>query len=81
MDNKAIGTFTIEEDAFALVRSEARKHREAEFRVEKTETVFDSVREPRDKQSLQRIRSPRKTNAIHGSIHPEDWKVGWEDGE
>jgi len=81
MDNRAIGTFTIEEHAFALVRTEARKHREAEFRIEKTETVFDSVREPRDRESLQRVRNPRRTNAIPAGIRPDDWKVGWEDVE
>jgi hypothetical protein len=38
MDNKVIGTFAFEEP-YAFLRTEARKHREAEFRIEKTETV------------------------------------------
>ena len=81
MDNKAIGTFAVEEQAFALVRTEARKHREADFRIEKTETVFDSIRAPRDQESLQRVRNPRRTNAIHAGIRADDWKFGWEDVE
>ena len=52
----------------------------SEFKIEKSETVFDSVTEPRDKLSLHVIRNLRKSNAIHASIHEEDWKIGWEDG-
>jgi len=81
MDDAEIGTFAIEEQAYALVRTEARIHSEPEFRIEKTETIFDSVAKPRDKLSLHMIRNSRKTNAVHASIHPEDWKVGWEDAK
>ena len=79
MDDKLVETFAHEERAFTFVRTEARTHNESEFKIEKTETIFDSVTEPRDKLSLHMIRNPRKTNAIHASIHPGDWKVGWED--
>jgi hypothetical protein len=80
MDNNVIlGTFTLEERAYALVRTEAKIHRESEFMIQKTETVFDSIGEPRDKLSLHMIRNPRRTNAIHASIHEADWKIGWED--
>jgi len=81
MDDAELGTFAIEEQAYALVRTEAKKHMESEFKIEKTETVFDSVAKPKDKLSLHTIRNPRNTNAVHASIHPEDWKVGWEDAK
>jgi len=81
MDDAQIGTFTIEEQAYVLVRTEAKKHLESEFKIEKTETVFDSDAKPRDKLSLHMIRNPRRSNAIHLSIHREDWKIGWEDAE
>ena len=51
MCNNAIGTFSVEEQAYALVRTEAKKHKESEFKIEKSETVFVSVTEPRDKRS------------------------------
>ena len=79
MDNKEVGTSTNEEQAYALVRTEARIHSESEFKIEKTETVFDSNAVPRDKLSLHMIRNPRKSNAVHASIHQEDWNIGWED--
>jgi len=79
MDDTEIGAFTIEEQAYALVRTEARIHSESEFKIEKTETVFDSDAQPRDKLSLHVIRNRRKSNVIHASIHEEDWKIGWED--
>jgi len=81
MDDAELGTFAIEEEAYALVRTEARIHSEAEFMIEKSETVFDSVANPRDKLSLHMIRNPRKTNVVHASIHQDDWKIGWEDAK
>jgi hypothetical protein len=79
MDNNIIlGTCTVEEQAYELIRTEATIHHESGFRIQKTETVFDSVRNPRDKLSLQMIRNPRKSNAVHVSTHPPDRKVGWE---
>ena len=81
MDKSVMGTFTVEEQAYALVRTEAKIHRESEFMIQKTETVFDSITEPRDKLSLHMIRNPRKSNAVHASIHREDWKIGWENVE
>ena len=44
MDNNTIlGTSTVEEQAYELIRTEATIHRESEFKIKKTETVFDSV--------------------------------------
>jgi len=76
--NIIVGTCTVEEQAYALVRTEARIHRESEFMIRKIETVFDSITNSRDKLSLRTIRNPRTTNVVHASIHPGDWKVGWE---
>jgi hypothetical protein len=77
MDNNVIiGTSTVEEQAYELIRTEATIHRDSEFRIVKTETVFDSVRNPRDKLSLQTIRNPRKSNPVPASIHPGDRKAG-----
>jgi hypothetical protein len=39
MDNK-VGTFAFEEQAYALVSTEARKHREAEFRILRKQRRF-----------------------------------------
>jgi len=36
---------------------------------------------PRDKLSLHMVRNPRRSNAIHLSIHRDDWNNGWEDAE
>lgn len=79
MNNNAIETSTNEEQAYAVVRAQARIHSESEFKIEKIEKVFDSDAVPRDKLSLHMIRNPRKSNAVHASIHQEDWKIGWED--
>jgi hypothetical protein len=67
MDNNVIGKWA------ALIRTEAKKHRESGLKVEKTETMFDTSSQPRDKLSLNMIRNPRKSNAIRASIHQEDW--------
>jgi hypothetical protein len=77
MDNNIIlGTSTVEEQAYELVRTEATIHRESEFRIKKIETVFDSITSPRDKLSLNIIRNPRKSNSAPASIHPGDRKAG-----
>jgi hypothetical protein len=76
--NIILGTSTVEEQAYELIRTEAIIHQESQFMIQKTETVFDSVKNPRDKLSLQMVRNPRKSNAVHVSIHPGDRKVGWE---
>ena len=54
---------------------------DSEFKIEKYQTVFDSIAEPRDKLSLHMIRNPRKSNAVHASIHLGDLQIGWEGAE
>ena len=77
MDNSVIlGTSTVEEQAYELIRTEATIHREFEFKIKKIETVFDSVGNARDKLSLQTIRNPRKSNPVPASIHAGDRKAG-----
>jgi transposase-like protein len=56
-NNVILGTSTVEEQAYELIRTEATIHQESEFRIQKTETVFDWIRNPRDKLSLQMIRN------------------------
>ncbi len=76
MDNNIIlGTSTVEEQAYALIRTEATIHTESEFMIKKTETIFNSITDSRDKLSLHKIRNPRSSNAVHASIHGMDGRT------
>jgi len=49
--------------------------------VEKAETLFDSSRITEDKKILDGLRSIRRGNEIHASIHISDADIGREDDE
>ena len=63
--NIIVGTSTVEEQAYALVRTEARIHRESEFMIRMTETVFDSITNPRDKLSLRHDQKSKNDQCLY----------------
>jgi hypothetical protein len=80
-DATLVNSFTSESESFEYLKTQARHHRSAEFRVEKAETLFDSSRITEDKKILDGLRSIRRGNEIHASIHISDADIGREDDE
>jgi hypothetical protein len=80
-DNVRVESFSTEPLSFNCLKEQAKHHKTAEFRVEKSETIFDSSTSPEDKKMLDGLRSIERDNSIHASIHDSNRNIGREDDE
>jgi hypothetical protein len=77
-DSVLVESFWTEPLSFNYLKEQARLHRTAEFRVERAETIFDSSTSPEDKNILDGLRTIKRSNAIHATIHAND-RTGMDD--
>jgi hypothetical protein len=65
-----------EHEAFEYLKRSAARHRKAEFVIERREVIFNSLDSADDKKRLNELRRPERDNAIHASIHRNNWDIG-----
>jgi hypothetical protein len=64
-----------ESEAFEYLQRSAKRHRKAEFIIERREVIFNSQDNADDRKRLQQFRKPARDNSIHASIHADNWDV------
>lgn len=77
-NGKSKAVLPTETEAFEYLKSAVTRHKKAEFIIERMEIVFDSHGKAEDMKKLNEMRTPRRDNAIHASIHEFDRDIGRE---
>jgi hypothetical protein len=75
-NEKSIMPFVSEEEAFDYLKKNALRHKKAEFRIEKTETLFDSSKHPKDRKLLKEFRGQQGDNSNRVSSDKADSDIG-----
>jgi hypothetical protein len=65
-----------EAEAFQYLKRSAAHHKKAEFVIERREVIFNSQDNADDKKRLEKLRISDRDNAIHASIHADNWDIG-----
>jgi hypothetical protein len=65
-----------EAEAFEYLERSAKRHRKAEFVIERHEIIFNSHDNADDKKRLEELRRAGRDNSIHASIHISDRDIG-----
>jgi hypothetical protein len=75
-NGKSKAALPSENEALDYLKRSASRHKKAEFVVERREVIFNSYENADDKKRLQEFRKPERDNAIHASIHADNWTIG-----
>jgi hypothetical protein len=65
-----------ESEAFEYLQRSAKRHRKAEFIIERREVIFNSQDNADDRKRLEKLRISDRDNSIHASIHISDRDIG-----